>query len=486
MITTRSFRILLRNRTQIQVCSFYQKSNRAKNSPAVVEQETNFGSLADKLELKSNKFLPPQKFKTLEELEDHDGESEHFAKISDTSRPRPGDFERKIEDLLSKRHLAKALKVFDEEMPDEAVKPNAETYKLLIHACGKAGNAFKARDLLNRFRHGNRATYGMFANTFHACANAPAETKESCLKIAHSVRNILSRETQAPLPAPLYNTMIAAFGRCGDTETAFAIIDEMSTKGVRIDYETFNHLLQACISDRDSGFRLALTVYRRLLNKRISPSIQTFNLVLKATKDCGVGDTDVANDLLIEAMTSKEVRKFKQKLLEERKDCDKTKDLVDNSDEASVKLVPSAQSEVMLSGPVHPQLPNLLSKKPVMEYIMGLSASQLNSNFNSRLQLLGNIDGFIEVIINEFKVDVDIKTLSALIPFTDSDEKEEMLMSYLKKLNIKPDVDFFNQLMRQKVARKDNEGKTPIYFLCMNRSGPSGPQEGLKFWVGVR
>ena len=112
----------------------------------ISDHESKFGSLANATTLELNKdvkILAPQKFKTLEDLEDGDGESEHYAKISDTSRPKPRDFEIKIEDLLSRRELSRALEVFDDEMLEERVKPNLETFKLLIHACGKAGYAYK-------------------------------------------------------------------------------------------------------------------------------------------------------------------------------------------------------------------------------------------------------------------------------------------------------------------------------------------------------
>ena len=86
----------------------------------------------------------------------------------------------------------------------------------------------------------------------------------------------------------------------------------------------------------------------------------------------------------------------------------------------------------------------------------------MNRNFNARLQLFGDVDGFIQVAVNEFKVEVDIKTLSSLVPFIDSNEKEELLLRYMTKLEIKPDVDFFNQLMRQKIHRYDTQG---MYFV---------------------
>jgi len=51
-----------------------------------------------------------------------------------------------------------------------------------------------------------------------------------------------------------------AFGRTGDLLTAFSLVDEMLMKKYRLKDETFNFLLQACISDKEAGFRHALLV----------------------------------------------------------------------------------------------------------------------------------------------------------------------------------------------------------------------------------
>jgi pentatricopeptide repeat domain-containing protein 1 len=58
----------------------------------------------------------------------------------------------------------------------------------------------------------------------------------------------------------LYSFSILAFGRCGDLPTAFTLVDEMAEKKVVISDETFNFLLQACITDKDAGFRHAILV----------------------------------------------------------------------------------------------------------------------------------------------------------------------------------------------------------------------------------
>jgi len=54
--------------------------------------------------------------------------------------------------------------------------------------------------------------------------------------------------------------LFLAFGRTGDLLTAFSLVDEMLTKKYKLKDETFNFLLQACISDKEAGFRHALLV----------------------------------------------------------------------------------------------------------------------------------------------------------------------------------------------------------------------------------
>ncbi len=68
---------------------------------------------------------------------------------------------------LAKKRLTEALKVFDDEMASEAVKANVDTYKMMIYACGKAGYALKAKEILKRYRSkGYKGSFGMYANVF--------------------------------------------------------------------------------------------------------------------------------------------------------------------------------------------------------------------------------------------------------------------------------------------------------------------------------
>ena len=141
-----------------------------------------------------------------------------------------------------------------------------------------------------------------------------SEERKKSLKIAGSLRHKLVKH-QPSVNGPLYHAKIAAFGRCGDIETVFALLDEMNTKQIPITTDTYCHVLHACISDTKSGFRLAIVVYRLMLrDKNSQPNIHVFKLLVQAANKCGIGEDKVANDLLLEAMTSQQAREFTEKL----------------------------------------------------------------------------------------------------------------------------------------------------------------------------
>ncbi len=54
--------------------------------------------------------------------------------------------------------------------------------------------------------------------------------------------------------------MIKAFGRVGDLRMAFELMDESRDAGGRLDVYAFNHLLSACLSDKDAGLKHAIEV----------------------------------------------------------------------------------------------------------------------------------------------------------------------------------------------------------------------------------
>lgn len=59
-------------------------------------------------------------------------------------------------------------------MRKDLVKPNGQTYIMLIHACGKVGYSYKAHFLIkNIIDLGRTPTISMFTDAFTACAKCP-------------------------------------------------------------------------------------------------------------------------------------------------------------------------------------------------------------------------------------------------------------------------------------------------------------------------
>merc|ERR1719225_2178613 len=131
--------------------------------------------------------------------------------------------------------------------------------------------------------------------------------------------------------------MIQAFGRLGDLETAFELIDEMRQNKVPVTHETFDFLLQGCISGRQDGFRHALMTWRTMRTKQVWPRISNYNLMLKAAQDCRVGEIKYSRDVLITCLP---VHKQKELLKQEKKEKQrKVKKKLTASDSSGLELV---------------------------------------------------------------------------------------------------------------------------------------------------
>lgn len=415
------------------------------------------------------------------DLDDNDGETEYLAKISDTGRPKPFDYLHRIENLLKPPNidLKQALEILEVEMKLEYVKPIPEIYKLLIHACGNKGYCDKAFELYRQYTARRfPINHGIFSDLFNSCANCPKDEDNSIIKsraLQHAKKLYLkiNANSSGHFPPVLYNNMIKAFGRCGEVEYAFDLLDKMGEKRIKVDASTINHVLHACINDKNSGLRHALMLWRKMRRFNIKPNVQSYNLLLRATKDCGIGDPQFLQDVLLEAMSSKDVRLLKKKfhndnLIEvnqsQKLSASKSKDVNDkirqdksemdedssNSTSLSTQwpLVSTKNSEVVL--------PNFLSPKPNFDSdhgIIGLSEDALKSPENKFL-LFGNLTEFLNLMVTVDHIKPDIKTISQLLHCIEPKD-EYLLIESIKKYKITTDIDFFNQLMRKRVARYD-------------------------------
>ena len=381
------------------------------------------------------------------EPDDNDEQDKHEAIIADIYRPGQEDLLRKINRLIHvKKDLKSALDVLETEMKEECVKPQQAHYRILINACSGVGHARKAFQLYEDMKkRGIKRHVAIFADLFHSCVNCP--DRKFALDQATALRKQLAEDHFIPNKI-VYHTMIQAFGRTGDLETAFELIDEMRQNRVPVTHETFDFLLQGCISDRDHGFRHALITWRTMRKKQVWPRIDNYNLMLKAAQDCGLGDIKYSRDILIACLPVP-----KQKVLQDKEEKERKEKKLTSSDPTSsgLELVSKADIPSELDRSV--KMPNLLAKRPPMsDSILGLAPQDTPQN---RLLLMGGTFGFLEMMWRD-RVTPDIKTFDQLLRvIPNTKEGEEDLLMAMKESGVKPDVSFCNQLILLRQRRGD-------------------------------
>ncbi|XP_066156987.1 pentatricopeptide repeat-containing protein 1, mitochondrial [Euwallacea fornicatus] len=359
-----------------------------------------------------------------------------------------------IKGFIRDRKIKEAIDVLEVRMlQEDKVKPENYIYNLLLGACGRVGYTKKAFMLYNDMKkRGLTVHISTYTSLFNACANSP--WAEDGLTRAKHLYNIIIEKGIEPNDTN-YNAMIKAFGRCGDLPMAFSLVDEMQSKGFKIKDDTFNFLIQSCISDKEAGFRHCLLVWKKLLDKHISPSLYTFNLMLRCIRDCNMGDLentkDVINRLTGEPCFLNEASK-------------------------NLNLIEESQKEDYSSHIVTPAIieklkPNLLARKPHFGTIISFEEIK---NPEDRLILVGGFRGFLQTMM-EYKCTPDIKTLTLLMesaPNTLMAEKE--VLGAMRKLNIKPDIDFYNILIKKRILRSDyDEAKQVLTSIKQAKMRPN-------------
>nr|CAD7577958.1 unnamed protein product [Timema californicum] len=335
-----------------------------------------------------------------------------------------------IKKFIKERKLAEAIDVLETRMLKvDNVKPEYYLYNLLIGECGRVGYTKKAFHLYNQMKKRSlHVSAAIYTALFNSCANSPFPQK--ALKQAAHLYELMQEKGYQPNKIN-YHAMIKAFGRCGDLSTAFSLVDKMVDQGLSLTDDTFNFLLQACIADKEAGFRHALMVWRKLMSRHVKPTSYSFNLLLRCTKECGLGDPDVARDLLQPFVVESRLK---------REDAPVTTSIRSVvADEESSSLVETR--------------PNLLGHYPCLGSNL-LPLAEVNTPEN-RLLLLGGPSGFLQAM-KEMWVDPDIKTFTQLlhlIPPTLAAEKS--LLEALSRLGVDVDIDFFNMLIKKRSMRGD-------------------------------
>ncbi|XP_017956164.1 pentatricopeptide repeat-containing protein 1, mitochondrial [Drosophila navojoa] len=365
---------------------------------------------------------------------------------------RTKEYARMIKEHLNAHRINDAIAVLEVRMlREDRVKPENYIYNLLISGCAKAGYTRKAFRLYTKMRQrGLKVTGGTYTSLFNACANAPSQI-DGLSKARQLRENMLEKGYEPNLKN--YHAMIKAYGRCGDIETAYMLADEMLDRQLPLNAESFNFLLQACASDEKNGFRHALLTWHKMLQRGISPDYYSFSNMLRCVRDCGFGDLE-SMQLVLEqiapGVASGELPAGDEKQLESTP-----------ADSLSIAPRSGEVNQLELSTPPTEQLelPNLLLPRPQLGSLVSLAEV---TRPHERFLLLGGITGYLELMkVHNVTPNIEFfTTMLEVVPPTNAAEKQ--VLSFVRKIGLKADIDFFNILIKKRSMRFDYESAREV------------------------
>ncbi|XP_054923682.1 pentatricopeptide repeat-containing protein 1, mitochondrial isoform X1 [Dermacentor andersoni] len=393
-----------------------------------------------------------------------------------------------VADALYK--IKEALNLFFEKQKAYEVKPTHVMFTLLIGGCGRVGYTKMAFKLYKMMRdRGLEPTPATLTGLFNSCAESPYP--EMGLEKARNLYEQIKLKNWVPSNLT-YHAMIKAFGKCGDLDMAFRVMDEMADAKHAITTETFAFLLMACITDKEAGFSLGLKVMRTMLWKKIRPSVYCYNLFLRTVRECGVGPPEMFQELLLESLQPGKAKRISKKKGNAKADSmlrleallsDATsegpteaarfaqteKDASERVfDTKEVEELPSGSSGKTATSASLATLPNLLS--PSFKHtgeIVGLG--KVTEPYH-RLLMIGGVKGMMDHF-RDMSVCPDAKTITLLLDCIPNNcDAEIELIAEADKIGVKLDVDFFNMLIKRRAFRLEKETAKDVLSMITARS----------------
>ncbi|XP_056391752.1 pentatricopeptide repeat-containing protein 1, mitochondrial isoform X2 [Hyla sarda] len=351
--------------------------------------------------------------------------------------------------------LAEALELFEVKMlKEERLQPEESNYTVLIGGCGRAGYVKKAFKLYSDMKkRGLVPTDATYTALFNACAESP--WKDSALQHALKLRKELM-DKNIQLNPITYRSLLKVCSMCSGLQGSIEIFKEISQKVCVNTPEIFNVLFMGCIKDEKLGFLYALQVWRQMLRMGVKPDINTYNLLIRATRDCGIGDAAEALHLLMQSKdlaplslsAGKEEQGRKSNGVKKRKEgCEEirsqpllSRSSSDISDDTAIDLAGfSSVSSLDASN-----LPNLLDLSINTDKMVSLANVNTPSD---RLALIGDLGGILKKMKGD-KVSPTIKTFTLLAEVVKAESgSESTLLSIMDAYGIQPDLTFFNTLV---------------------------------------
>ncbi|KAM9261654.1 pentatricopeptide repeat-containing protein 1, mitochondrial [Cariama cristata] len=469
------------------------------------DEGVEFGMLSNKFSSRKYYHKTSSCFQNLKLQEEGDEEPE--------GKPRRGPkntpywYFLKCKALIKDDKLAEALELFEVQMlKEERVQPEESNYTVLIGGCGRVGYVKKAFRLYNDMKkRGLTPTEATYTALFNACAESP--WKDSGLQSALKLRQQLKSKNEE-LNLITYHALLKVCALCSDLRMCFDVLKEIVRKGHVLTAETFSFLLMSCIKDSENGFRYALQVWKQMTELGIKADSHIYNLMLRAARDCGIGDPVVASELLLKPTdeNSSQLRlgPGRQKVKNQRKKLSESAAAVQLDVEAMEKqlfqeslvqpeelirqqnkdvnraetqraapdspsVAPSRTGALMRRGQNEMEqeqahlsqklrfcnLPNLLDSRMPDAAVVSLGTAATRSD---RLGLMGDVEGFLNKM-KEDNAEPSIKTFTLLAELVEPQSpSESSLLAFLDEHKVKVDVTFFNTLIRKKSKQGDLEG----------------------------
>lgn len=205
-----------------------------------------------------------------------------------------------------------------------------------------------------------------------------------------------------------------------------------------------------------------------MLSAGIKPDTQNYNILLRAARDCGIGDPALAFELLLrgreESKRGQRSRLREGPCSSEPLDMDvfERSVLRDTAPDQphltldSNSLIPaSSSSSSCPSPPTSASVPNLLEPGTCRSDVVALGTV---SSASDKLALIGDLDGFLKKMSGD-GVTPTVKTLTLLADVTTpGSQSVRSLMDVADQSGVKLDVGFFNTLIRRAARAGDVEG----------------------------
>ncbi|TDH15737.1 hypothetical protein EPR50_G00013020 [Perca flavescens] len=394
--------------------------------------------------------------------------------------------------LIKDNKLQEALDVFSRDMlQGERLQPVEYNYTILIGGCGRAGQLKKAFRLYNDMKkRGLEPADATYTALFNACAESPS--KQAGLQQALKLEQELRRKNY-PLSTITYHALLKTHAMTNHLQACIHTLREMLQNGHAVTQETFHYLLMGCLKDKQTGFRLALQVWRQMLRSGIHPDSKNYNLLLRTARDCGIGDPALATDVLLRPDP-----KYEKERVSHEKSGSGHRDLIDidvlerqlfiqpdpHSDsqqdgreeetysrQDSTHLVAVRQRETVL-------LPSALAGDSTAPNLLDLFECKSGSvvslgtmdGASDRLALIGGAQGFLEKMAAN-RLSPDLRTLTLMADTMEPGYKSlQMLLKVAKQHKVKLDVAFFNSVMRRAAKAGDLEEAKAVLSVMRQRN----------------